>query len=631
MPIDYRNFSEKGAVNTESDGVDPQWWNFEGMKAAKSITSTLELLRQAQVPRLQSYIAGTRLYGNAPALGFAGYGAPWSGSSATFGAVWKDRITYNVIQSAIDTVTSKIAKNKPRPYFLPSGGNFRTHRKAKRLNKFVDGIFYENKAYVLGPQAFRDGAVWGDGLVKVLEKHGRVCFERVMASEIYVDEVEALVGTPRQMHHVRFVDRRKLAGMFPDYEKQILATQGTRLSVIGQSANVSDMVLVRESWHLPSSPESDDGKHVLTIEDCAISEMEPWKHDFFPFARFRWCPRLVGYWSQGLTEQLQSTQFELNKLMQVVQRATHLAGTHVTFIPKGSNVPKEFITNGQAAVIEYTGTTPPHREVYPVVPPEIYRQIEQHKRDAFELAGISLLSATASKPAGLDSKVALREFSDIESDRFRTIEQEYENFYIDLAKIGLAIARGIAKAHGGKYRVTARGRGSMDEISWSEINLDEKEYGLECFPIASLPRDPAGRLQTIQEYAQAGYLTPREARRLLDFPDLEAVESMANAAEDRLQQMLDRIVDEGEYDPPEPYNDLVLGRELALQYYAVGQTKGLEEERLELLRRFLAQIDDLMMRAGAPTPPGGAVPLAPPVPMDQSQLVPNVPPALLPA
>lgn len=640
-PLDYRQFYEKGKTPPPGtpDYVEPRWWTLKGDEAAKSVTSTLQLLKESQKPRAMSYVAGTRLYGNVSALATTGYFMGVSTSTVgTPGS--REKITYNVVQSATDTVTSKMAKNKPRPFFLSSGGNYRAHRKARRLNKFVDGVFYENKVYQLGPIIFRDGAVWGDGTVKVVDKHGRVAFERVLPTEIFVDEVEALVGQPRQMHHVRPCDRRKLAEMYPEYAKQIAAVDAVQIDPGSQRANVSDMVLVRESWHLPSGPDADDGKHLLTIEDYAISDMEPWEHDFFPFARFRWCPRLVGYWSQSLAEQLQPTQFELNRLKQSVQRAQYMASKSVTWIPKGSNVPKEFINNADAVVIEYTGGRPPHREVYPIVPPEIYQEIEQLKREAFELAGISLLSATSQKPAGLDSKVALREFSDIESDRFRTIGQEYENFFIDLAKIALAMARDIAKKHGGKYVVKARGRGSMEQVEWSDIALEEDDYGLECFPVSSLPRDPAGRLQTITEYAQAGYLTPREARRLLDFPDLESVESLANAAEDWLVQCLDKIVDEGKFTSPQPYNDLKLGRELALQYYNVGQAKGLEEDRLEMLRRWLMQIDAIekkaAMAAAAQTPPqlsvlpGGmpGAPTAPPMPVPPSQLVPQAPPAM---
>jgi len=142
--------------------------------------------------------------------------------------------------------------------------------------------------------------------------------------------------------------------------------------------------------------------------------------------------------------------------------------------------------------------------------------------------------------------------------------------------------------------------------------------------VSSLPSDPAGRLQTVQEYAQAGYLSPRQARRLLDFPDLEQVESLANAQENAIVRDLDRIVEDGEMTPPDAFTDLAMARELALQYLAEGKCNGLEEERMELLRRYVADVDTLQ-NPPAPLMLPEAVPQAPPVPAAPSDLVPNVP------
>jgi hypothetical protein len=133
-------------------------------------------------------------------------------------------------------------------------------------------------------------------------------------------------------------------------------------------------------------------------------------------------------------------------------------------------------------------------------------------------------------------------------------------------------------------------------------------------------------LATIQEYAQAGYISPQQARRLLDFPDLEAEENMANANEDYLHEILEKMQEDGEYTAPEPYDDLSLARKLALDYYSYGKCQGLEEEKLELYRRFLDQIDVL---TGANQPPAapapGGAPQAAPVPPAQSDLIPNSP------
>jgi hypothetical protein len=643
--IDYRTITDKPAKpDTLGDGTARRWWLEKGTPAVQGITATLSSLQEHQSARLAQHLISSRLYGN---LSLLGLHAGAVRSRAASNPLLKERISYNVVQSAGDAVTSKIAKNRPKPIFLTSGGDYRQQRKAKRLNRFVEGVFYENEAYRLGVKAFRDAFVFGDGVVHVFAENGRVKFERVLASELWVDEMEGFYGEPRQMHRTKAIDRAVLLEMVSEWaqdrpKKEIEALRDevkranlTQTEQPGTLPNVNDLVTVRESWHLPDGPEPTEkdpkgGKHVISIEGAELFS-EPYLKPFFPFARFSWCERLYGYWSQGGAEQLQNIQIEINKLLGVVQKSFHLGGTFKVFVHQGSKVVKEHITNDVGALVYYVGQEPKY-VVPPLVPPEIFAHLVTLIQRAYEQVGISMLSAASQKPAGLSSGKALREFNDIESDRFMTIGQAYERFYLDLAKLAISVVKDITAGRR-SYKVNAPGKRFVDTVDWKDVQLSEDSYVMQCFPVSSLPNDPAGRQQTITEWVQAGWITPRQGRRLMDFPDLDQAEGLANAAEDYLTEILERMVDEGVPTPPEPFDDLALARELALEHYARGKSQGLEEERLELLRRFLGQIDALEMEAaqkeaeaqaaqgtaGAPGPQ--AVPLPPPT----SDLIPNVP------
>jgi len=253
----------------------------------------------------------------------------------------------------------------------------------------------------------------------------------------------------------------------------------------------------------------------------------------------------------------------------------------------------------------------------------------------YERANVPIQVATGQKPSGLNSGEAQRVYRDTTNEGMKTKERLNEDAFMELARISIAIAREIAEREG-KYEVrTPTGR-VLTSVAMTSKDLDPSDYEMQCFPTSSLPKDPAGRLATIQEYIQAGFMSPRQGRRALDFPDLEAVESLANAAEDLLCKVLDAICDEGEYEPPEPTDDLALAKELVLEYINRGRMQGLEEERVDLLRTYSTQVDALMMAAMPPAPPGpmpGAPPMgpgmggpqAPPMPMAPSPLVPNVP------
>jgi hypothetical protein len=622
--IDYSRFGDgKVPEGKFEQGISHRWWALPDDEAVESISATLGYLQKRQTARITQHVVGARLYGNLSLLGFGGLGMLRMAGSGTL----KERISYNVVQSALDTITSKIGKNKPRPLFLPSGGNYRIQRKAKGLNRFVEGVFYENKAYNLGPIIFRDAGVFGDGVVHVFAHNDRVKYERVLPSELWIDELDGFYGDPRTLHRTKNVDRQVMLELYPNTPEypnradKIREANSARPDESGTYQTIADMINVRESWHLPSGPDAEDGQHMISISNTILWRGE-WKHPFFPFARFTWSPRIWGFWGQGLAEQLQNIQLEINKLMQLIQRSFHLGGTYKILLENTSKIVTEHINNDVGAVIQYTGIKPDY-VVPPLVPPEIFQHLVTLKTAGFEIAGISTLSAVSQKPAGLNSGKALREFNDIESDRFQTIGHSYEEFFLDIARISIAIAKDI----GHSYKVRSPARHSAAVITWKDVNLDEDDYLIQCYPVSSLPREPAGRLQTIQEYMQAGVVSPRQGKRLLDFPDLEAVESLSNASEEYLEQILEKIVDEGIMTPPDPFDNLELAREMALEHYAWGKSQGLEEERLEMLRRFIGDIDRLQAAANPPAPPPSpeAQPQTEPQPPPTNEMIQNVP------
>jgi len=629
MPIEFRDFTiggeRSGVPDKLPDNKERRWWMLEGGDAADVISGTLNLIRDAQSFRATQWIVSSRLYGNLSPTTLAG--VSFSKLAAQQPAL-RDRISYNLVQSVVDTVVAKITRNRPKPLFLTSGGDYRKQREAKKLNAFLDGVFYENATHEIGTTVFRDASVWGDGFIHVFAKGDRVCHERVMASEIFVDDVEALYGQPRQMHRVKQVDRQVLFDMFPDDADKIAGAKPSRTEEAGRSI-VADMITVRESWHLASGPGADDGRHCITIDGAVLGEMEPWPHQWFPFARVQWCPRLYGYWGQGLAEQLQNIQLEINKILWIIQRSFHLAGSFKVFIENGSKIVKEHLNNDIGTIVNYTGV-PPQYVVPQIVSPEVFAHLQNLINKGHEQAGVSQLAASSLKPEGLNSGRAIREYNDIQQDRLHVPAKSYETMYMDVARLSIEVIKMIAAEEKG-YEVRVPGRKSIERIEWKDIKLTDDDYVMQCYPVSSLPSDPAGRLATIQEYAQAGFLSPRQARRLLDFPDLDQVESLANAEEDYLTMVFDKIVDDGDYTSPDPLDDLAMSKQLCLEYYAKGKANNLREDRLELLRRYLEQINEIeqaMMPPPVPQMPmpgATGMPLAPPMPMPASELVPNVP------
>jgi len=60
----------------------------------------------------------------------------------------------------------------------------------------------------------------------------------------------------------------------------------------------------------------------------------------------------------------------------------------------------------------------------------------------------------------------------------------------------------------------------LEQIDWSEIDLKEEEYVMQCFPASALPDQPGARIESIRDLMQMGMIQPDEAQDLLDYPRL---------------------------------------------------------------------------------------------------------------
>lgn len=536
-----------------------------------------------------------------------------------------NRLTLNVIKSCIDTAAAKISQSRPRPSFLTSGGDFTLTKRAKQLTKYMDGLYDAEKVYQIGQSAFRDSLIFSTGIVKVYSDGTKVCFERILPDDILLDEGESFYGQPRQLHQRRYIHRDTLADHFP---KQATAILEAQTSFSDQDSANPDMIAVVESWHLQSSPKSKDGRRTVTISNATLVD-EAYDRESFPFAILRWNEPLTGFFGQGLAEELSGIQLEINKILRNIQSAQNLCAVPRVFLESATQVNGASLQPNPEglSVVRFTGQAPIFRTA-DAMPSEVYSHLDRLVNKAYEITGISQLSAAAKKPAGLDSGVALREYEDIQSERFVLVGQRYEQFFIDLAKLAVEESQSLYEDNP-QLNVLVAVKGNAEKIKWKEVNLKRDQYILRCFPTSLLPTTPAGRLQAVQELIQAEMVTKDEGMALLDFPDLERTMSLNTSSYEDAMTIVEQIVEDAVYTTPEPYMNLELCIKVGQSMYLKSRNNKVPEERLELLRRF---IDDCMelqkskqeQQAPLVTPP--VIPqLAVPESLPQSDLLPMAP------
>ncbi len=613
------------------DGTDgaamlAEWWKADDeMKLATELCGNLAYLKTNQTYRLRQLAVDIRLYCGLSVYSYAGSNVSRMDKTRTLP---DDRPTFNLIQSAVDTLVSRLTQNEPAPKFLTDGADYKQRHLAQELNQFILGEFYQTHAYEKAAKMLRDTLAMGTGVLKVYRgDNDKVCLDRVMQTDLYVDDNDSLNGEPQQMLQMKLVDRDKLIANNPKCRALIeTAPNSYPDNAPDTGRTIADQVLVVEGWKLASGPDQEaegytPGRHTIAFVGGVILDEEYHKTKF-PFVMMNYSDPFLGYWGQGLATQLFGTQLAINRIMYTITRAISLVGVPRVFIEQSSKVVKAHNNNEVGVIVTYSGTKPSY-EVAPCNAPELYAERDKLIEYGYRQCGVSNMQATSQKPAGLNSGEAIRSYDDVNSDRFAQLSKKYENMFIDLAYLITDVAMDIVEDTG-KYQTVYPNKDGTKEINLPKMKFLKNPFVIKCFTESSLPRTPAGRIATVTEQVQAGMLTLKEGRRLMKFPDLEANEKLDNASEERIFQILDKIVENGEYTMPDPFIDFELATTLTVQYINLYGAAALEEEKMDLLKKFFTQIQTLKNGMQPIAPPAmPAMPTANPEATPVSPLVPN--------
>lgn len=604
----------------------PEWWKAEDdNQLALQLCGTGAYLKQNQTYRIRQLAVDIRLYCGLSVYGYAGSNTSRMDRTKTLP---DDRPSFNLIQSCVDTLVSRLGQNEPSPRLLTDNANYKQRHLAQEVNYFLAGEMDQTDAYSKAVKILRDALVEGTGALKVYEGDDeRVCLDRVMITDLYVDDNDSLNGNPQKLIQLKIMDRDKLMANNPSAKQVIAMTSESYPDNSPDSGrSTTDQVLVCEGWKLPSGSDKEmpgyiPGRHTIATNAGVIFD-EIWEKDHFPFVFLKYSDPFLGFWGQGLATQLFGTQMAINRISSTIAKAISLVGVPRIFVEQSSKVVKAHLNNEVGVIVTYSGTKPSY-EVAPCVPVEMYNERDKQIEYGFRQCGVSNMQATGQKPQGLDSGEAIRSADDINSDRFAALSKKYENVFVDLAYLITDTAMDIAKRTG-KYQTVYPNKDGTKEIDLPKMDVLNNRFIFKCFTESSLPKSPAGRIATVTEQVQAGMITIKEGRRLMKFPDLEANERLDNASEERIFQILDKIVESGTYTMPDPFLDLELAKTLVVQYINLYLAANLEEHKADLLRKFFVQVNTLLQGAQPIAPPAPPpAPTANPMPTPTSALIPN--------
>lgn len=584
---------------------DRRWWLEKRNHAHHNVARIGEALIERSRSRHELDLRHARLYGNCEILGLS----PQLYSEANRHSA---RMKYNVIASVTDSIASKIAKNRPAPKFVPNGGDWSLHRRARILNKFGKGVLHASGAYRIRSQIFRDALVFGTGIAKVFHRDGEIHAERRFPWEILVDAQESVYGCPRTKMERRYIDKAVLLSMYggkkgsPAWNAIEMAKPSDRDAPARDT--LSEQLEVFEAYHLPSGKNAKDGRKIICIADYTFVDV-PWTRDAFPYAEFHWVEPLAGVWGTGVAERLTPIQLEMNRLLRRIQEAHYMLGKPFVILDADSGIPETHIDNEVGTIlVKNAGAVGEGINVFTpqTVHPETYAHLWTLEEKAYAQEGASMLYAQGNKAPGLNSGVAQRERNDTESERFVQAGQRWEQFHLDLVDLALEEAREL----GSSFSVTVPGRRWGEKINWGQVAMSRDSYNLQVWPVSILPQTPAARLEKAQELFAAGLLTADQLAEVLDLPDVEKAMGSIIAVAQWVEWAIDKMLDEREYIPPEPLGDLSMAIERVRTAYHEEMVQGAPEEVLDLLRDFITDAEALLndaAQAGA----AEAMPAAP--------------------
>lgn len=567
-----------------------RWWReTDPERVWSAVMGRSHSIRDRHEGRKREHLLYASLYGNLPRLGFGIHNYARVANAS--------RVVLNVCQAASDALVAKISKDRPRPQFCTDDADYETRQKAELLDKYVEGKLYELDIYDKAEGPLLDACVYGTGLFKVFELEDDVAVERTYPVEITVDEREAFYGSPRTIFQRKYYDRAVLSELYPEHEDAIWKAPVDREPEDLDYDDSCDQILVVETWHLKSGKSAKDGKHAICIHGATL-EFEDFDDDEFPFPEMRIIKPPMGWWGIGLCERIAGIQLEINKLLRDVQQQMHLIARPHWMVEANAKVFASHLNNDIATIIKYQGAVPPQVYVPQAVSPEIFQHLVFLYGKAFEIAGVSQLSAASQKPEGLDSGKALRTYADLESERFTNFARAYQNFILDTSKRIIRIEKRIA---GRKNKRVARfqNKNTFTAINWKDVDLKEDEYVMKVYPVSLLPRTPEGKLAMVQDLMSAKLIGPEDGMDLLDWPDTDEFAKRRRAARTMAEKQIYQIK-RGESVEPDPMMNLGLAQKMATDAYCEAWTDEAPASVLQGLRDYAVACRDLQQ---PPTPP----------------------------
>ncbi len=520
-------------------------------------------------------------------------------------------LTFNLGRSLVETEHANITEAEPRPTFIVEDGNREDHDCATELQAAIDGVMSDLRGYDTIARCELDKCVLGTGVTKIHAVNGRPAIDRVLISDILIDE--ELMGPgedPPQVIHRQEVPRAAMlvyAKKWGANDTILKAIQDApALMTSGIAGRRNDLIAVYDAYSKPIDDEN-PGRHAIAIENCDEALLvEEWKSPRLPFLFQRWQRPTTGFYGIGIIEQVLGIQIEINKFYRNVSKALTRWGGVTAFIPTQMKLDTTQWTNApEGKFIPYDGTG---GSVTMITAPKLSSEVEWLNwqiENGYRVTGIPQNTAFAEREPGIPSAEGQRQMSKKAASRLAPQSKQFEATHVNAAWLLDDVLRKL-RADEEELVISTATDGSLHKVNVDKaISLKPGTYKIDIFAGNLLSRHPATRREEIKDLANAKIFDNDELRALLGgASDIKAALGKRPDIKGYYQKQIKRAIDKGEATRPESFwrAHLPVGVQLYSDALFEAQSEGVPEARLQVLRDWLTAANDIMSPPGAPPP-----------------------------
>lgn len=444
---------------------------------------------------------------------------------------WRVRLVSNRIRPLIRNELSKIVKEKPSCFVIPSS----TEDDDIMAARAGEAIFEHLWRTMHMERTVRRSQFWnvitGNAFIKDWwdpnqpdyneEVKGRICAEPVTPFHLFAPDLqeEDIENQP----YIIQVSAKSPDWVHTVYGKEVAADSHAGvgvleqqfLSAIGVENTAKDYVAVKEAWIRPCR-DYPDGAMIAIANDTLLARHDGWifQHGEYPYTKFGHIPTGRFYTDSSIPD-LIPLQKEFNRTRSQIIEAKNRMAKPQLLAPRGSVDPNK-ITSEPGLIIQYTpGFTPPTPLPLTALPAYVIQELERNITDMSDIVGQHEISK-GQTPPGVTAATAISFLQEQDDTMLAGTIQSMEE---GVEKIGRHFLSHVNEYWTAERKVRVVGDNGLYETFLFTQKSIKQNTDLKIEAGSAMPRSRAAKQAFIMELGKLGWIDPNRAMRYLDMAE----------------------------------------------------------------------------------------------------------------